>query len=97
MKSKIVVIDIEGLEQLVRTAVREEITQLERTAPSDAQETYLTAKEIAQLYRVSTVTVYAWIREKVIPFIKINKRLRFPKSKILEHLKTYQRNGKKSS
>ena len=44
---------------------------------------YLTIKDLALYIEVSKPTIYKWIAEKKIPYIRINKRvIRFDRKKI---------------
>ena len=47
------------------------------------QEELLTIQEVAQLFSVSKVTIHAWMKKGILPFLKINTRTRFKKSEIL--------------
>ena len=45
-------------------------------------ETYLTAKEVAGIVRLSVQTIRRYTMKKEIPFHKINRAVRFKKSEI---------------
>lgn len=47
----------------------------------------LTAKEVAKLLKVRTVTIYAWAKVGDIPCVRFGKSVRFNKAEILEWLK----------
>lgn len=47
-------------------------------------EKYLTCEQIAQKYDVKLITVWAWIREKKLPAIKIGKMYRIKPEDLAE-------------
>jgi excisionase family DNA binding protein len=48
---------------------------------------YLTPKELAGMLRVDITTVYGWTSDRVIPYIKIGRLVRFDPVKITNWLK----------
>lgn len=42
----------------------------------------ITVKEVADMLNVSPKTIYAWVKEKVLPAIKIRRTIRFKKRDI---------------
>ena len=46
--------------------------------------------EIADLHGVSPRTISNWVRDKVIPYFKIGKTLRFDPAKVLKVLNKYE-------
>jgi excisionase family DNA binding protein len=46
----------------------------------------LTAKELEQLLKISAKTIYRWVQRGLIPYIRIQSSVRFPKRQILEWL-----------
>jgi excisionase family DNA binding protein len=48
---------------------------------------YLTPKELAGMLRVDITTVYGWTSDRVIPYIKIGRLVRFDPVKIANWLK----------
>lgn len=52
----------------------------------DAVPAYYTPKEVAVLLRVSTHTIYAWIRAGTLSAIQIGQNVRFPRYRIAKEV-----------
>lgn len=48
------------------------------------EEELLTLKQIALFFQVSETTVHNWKNNGIIPYIRVNSRIRFKKSEILK-------------
>ena len=44
----------------------------------------LTAKELEQLLKISVKTIYRYVQRGLIPYVRIQSNVRFPKREILE-------------
>lgn len=44
----------------------------------------LTAKELEQLLKISVKTIYRYVQRGLIPYVRIQSNVRFPKRQILE-------------
>ena len=60
-------------------------------AGTDAPETIIgfvgemfTAKELEQILKISIKTVYRYVQQGLIPYVRIQSNVRFPKRQILE-------------
>jgi excisionase family DNA binding protein len=55
-------------------------------------EEMLTAKELQQLLKISTKSLYRYVQQGRIPYVRIQSMVRFPKSQLQEWIKrqTYQ-------
>ena len=73
MAQTLVAVSPEELAELVRKAVRDELTQ----SPPKPGKSYLDANEIATHYGISRSTVQNWISEEDCPHIMRGKVLRF--------------------
>ena len=51
--------------------------QMERNGPDDGPRRLFTVREAAQYLAVSTSTLYGWVWQHRIPFIKLGRALRF--------------------
>jgi excisionase family DNA binding protein len=51
-----------------------------------------TAKELQQLLKISAKTIYGYVQRGLIPYVRIQSNVRFPKREILEWIdrQTYQ-------
>ena len=43
-----------------------------------------TAKELQQLLKISVKTIYGYVQRGLIPYVRIQSNVRFPKRQILE-------------
>ena len=43
-----------------------------------------TAKELQQLLKISVKTIYGYVQRGLIPYVRIQSNIRFPKRQILE-------------
>jgi excisionase family DNA binding protein len=61
------------------------------TGPGDGAEMF-TAKELQQLLKISAKTIYGYVQRGLIPYVRIQSNVRFPKRQILEWIErqTYQ-------
>ena len=48
---------------------------------------FLTTEELATLLKIPKLTVYKWVSQRKIPYVKVGKHLRFKRSEIEEWLK----------
>ena len=44
----------------------------------------LTAKDLEQLLKISVKTIYRYVQQGLIPYVRIQSNVRFPKRQILE-------------
>ena len=58
------------------------------------QEKLLTAKEVAQLFGVSTVTISNWVGKGLLRKYSIGGRTKFKYSEVMQSLKTIRKYGK---
>lgn len=52
-------------------------------SPRDAPE-MLTAKELEAMLKINVKTIYGYVQRGLIPYVRIQSNLRFPKQAILE-------------
>ena len=58
---------------------------------SDISQTFLSTAEVADLLRVTEASVRIWVFRGRVPHLKINGRLRFKKSEILDWAESQRR------
>ena len=54
------------------------------SAGTDQLGEMLTAKELEQLLKISAKTIYRYVQRGLIPYVRIQSNVRFPKRQILE-------------
>ena len=77
---------LEALFNKVMEANRQERKEL-------VEEKLLTAKEVAQLFSVSTVTISSWVSKGLLTKYTIGGRNKFKYSEVMDSLKTLKRYG----
>jgi len=60
------------------STIRKWDTQSSRAAPE-----LLTAKELESILKIDVKTIYSYVQRGLIPYVKIQSNVRFPKQKIL--------------
>jgi excisionase family DNA binding protein len=61
---------------------------IERWSPPSVESPeLLTARELESMLKISTKTIYAYVQRGLIPYVKIQSNVRFPKSEILTWIK----------
>jgi hypothetical protein len=76
---------------LIREAVKEEIqkiTNVIQLNPKEKESELLSRKQTAELLNVSETTLFLWNRDKVLEHKKLNNRVYYIKSEVLNKLKT---------
>lgn len=79
--------------QLVKEAVKEELNKITNVIQLNPKEKeneseLLTRKQTAELLNVSETTLFLWNRDKVLEHKKLNNRVYYIKSEVLNKLKT---------
>ena len=54
-------------------------------------------KEVAEFCKVSIATINRWMKEGILSFIKIERRVLFLQSQVIEDLKQFQNSSKKQA
>ena len=89
----LVQITVGDLQQLIKEAVKEEISEITKTIQltsegSLSNDDLLTKKATAKFLNVSETTLYLWNRDKILIHKKINNRVYYLKSDLLNKIKT---------
>ena len=79
--------------QLIKEAVKEELNKITNVIQLNPKEKeneseLLTRKQTAELLNVSETTLFLWNRDKVLEHKKLNNRVYYIKSEVLNKLKT---------
>jgi hypothetical protein len=82
-------LQIGELEDLFRKIIREELsnktTSTEARIPDD--DVLLKIDQVATMLKVSEVTIHKWKSMEIIPYHKLNRRLYFKKSEVIDSLR----------
>jgi excisionase family DNA binding protein len=80
------------LSDLISQAVKDSIgSELNSHPEHKPEEELLSIEDISKIFRVSKVTIHKWKQKGLIPFYKMNRRVYFKKSEIVESLKNKKR------
>ena len=56
----------------------------------------LTIEQVADFLQVKQSTIYAWIHQQYIPYVKVGRLVRFQKSRVEKWLEDRERGGRLS-
>ncbi len=75
---------VEELRVLISESVSDALSKVPPTKKDD--EILLRRKDVAKLFSVSLVTITDWMKTKRLPYHRINSRIYFKRSEVLEAL-----------
>ncbi len=91
-KQIFITLSFEEFTQTIKDCVTEVLYQDTQDKTSkEVPEELLTISDVQEIFQVSKVTIHKWKKLGLIPFYKVNRKLYFKKSEILESLKEKQR------
>lgn len=89
-ESLLVQLSVGDLQQLIKEAVKEEITNItdviKLTHPKSESPELLTREETAKLLKVSYTSLYHWNKDGSLPAQKINHKVYYQRSIIMDRL-----------
>lgn len=88
-------IRLNELELLIEKSVLKVLQKPLPPPPLQVEERFLDVKQTAQLFGVSTVTIWSWERANLIQSFRLGNLKRFKYSLLLQSPKLIQRNPKK--
>ncbi len=91
MENQIVIIKADELRELISQSVSNAISQIPE---KKEEEILLKRKDVAKFFSVSLVTISDWMKTGKLPFSRINSRIYFKRSEVIEVLskKTKEKN-----
>lgn len=94
MKQELVLISRDDLEQILADIIRKEIKNISitKTEIFNGEDDLISFKETERLLKISAPTLYNHMKNEIVPFSRLGRRLLFPKQTIL---KIIAQNGKK--
>lgn len=78
--TKIIVTDAEELQELVRSAIRQELGSFSNRPPDEKK--YLTLSEASHFLKIPESTLYQFTSQRLIPFTKSGRRLMFLRAEL---------------
>lgn len=85
----LVQLKVSDLQQLIKDAVKEEITKITKVIQLNPQKEapeLLTREEVAKILKVSFTTLFHWNNDGTLPAKKIGKRVYYQRSVIMNKL-----------
>ncbi len=85
-------LQIEELTDLIKSCIRSEFKNLpQQTELNEQPEDLLSTEDIQRMFNVSKVTIYKWKKKGILPYYKMNSRVYFKKSEVIDSLKHKKR------
>lgn len=82
----------QDLTELISQAVKDSIGgELNSQPEQKPEEELLSIEDISKIFRVSKVTIHKWKQKGLIPFYKMNRRVYFKRSEVVDALQTKKR------
>ena len=81
-------------DKLVEALAIKLIEAMKRDQEDRLQEKLLTAKEVAELFSVSTVTISSWVSKGLLTKYSIGGRTKFKYTEVMDSLKTLKKYSK---
>jgi len=89
MKNDLVVtLKVGELENIINRSIEGALSKVPEAKP---EETLMRRKEVAKFFSVSLVTVSEWMKAGKLPYHRINSRVFFKRSEILEAMGTNEK------
>ncbi len=84
---------MEDLSNLIETSFEKcfrKYQEIQFEKPKDPEE-LLTIEDLVKMFNVSKVTIHKWKKKGIIPFYKMNRRVFFKKSEVIESMQQKKR------
>jgi len=82
----------EELAQTIKDSIRDVLDNKHANdAKNDSEEDLLTIEDVQKIFRVSKVTIHKWKKLGLIPYYKVNRKLYFKKSEVMDSLQNKKR------
>jgi len=82
---------VEDLIDLIRNCVKDEFKKLSLPEEKENQEELVSIEDLQKIFSVSKVTIHKWKKKGLIPFYKMNRRVYFKKSEVIDSMKHKKR------
>jgi predicted DNA-binding protein YlxM (UPF0122 family) len=78
-------LDVQELKELIRAGVSEVLSKQPSTSEiKEYTDDLLNIQDIQKIFKVSRVTVHKWKKKGLLPFHKMNRKVYFKKSEIID-------------
>jgi excisionase family DNA binding protein len=77
---------------MIRDCIKDALTlKTQVTKPEPIPEDLLSIEDIQKVFRVSKVTVHKWKKKGLLPFYKMNRKVYFKKSEVIDAMQHKKR------
>ncbi len=85
-------LDVQELKELIRAGVSEVLSKQTNTSEiKESSEDLLNIQDIQKIFKVSKVTVHKWKKKGLLPFHKMNRKVYFKKSEVIDAMQHKKR------
>ncbi len=89
-------IPVDELKNLISEALRYEISQIQIPETTLQEDTLIKISDVAELFKVSKVTIHDWKKKGLIPYHRLSNKIYFKKSEVLAAMKSIKQHSKYS-
>lgn len=83
---------IEDLLGMIKESVRDALTVFpQENSKEDVPEDLLSIEDIQKVFKVSKVTIHKWKKKGLLPFYKMNRKVYFKKSEVIDAMQHKKR------
>jgi len=83
---------IEDLLGMIKASVKDALTVLpQENSKEDIPEDLLSIEDIQKVFKVSKVTIHKWKKKGLLPFYKMNRKVYFKKSEVINAMQHKKR------
>lgn len=79
------------ISESVKTQIQELVNATNKEQPQNDSEIYLTRKDAAAFFKVSLVSIHAWMKDGIIKPYKVGNRTYFKKSELINVVESSNR------
>jgi excisionase family DNA binding protein len=80
-------INKEEFRTIIKDVMNEVLEKNSNETPINTSDDLIKIDEVSKLLQVSEVTIHKWKKDGLIPFHKLNRRLYFKKSEVMDSLR----------
>jgi len=89
-QNSIVVLNSNELQTLIRQTLSELLNKQSDNKNPEPAETLLKIDDVAELFKVTKLTVHNWKKQGLLPFRQIGKRIFYEKNEVMESVKHFR-------
>jgi hypothetical protein len=91
-KAVFISLDVDDLLGMIRGCIKDALTlKTQEKVPEPIPEDLLSIEDIQNVFKVSKVTVHKWKKKGLLPFYKMNRKVYFKKSEVIDAMQHKKR------